>query len=122
MAFRALPAWLWTGLLLFLCLLPRQFTPESRTSPLAVGVPHADKAAHLAMFAGFGLLWTRAVGPTRRVRMVLLIGVMFAVGTELAQGLVVVDRDPDLLDALADVAGLAAGIASYRFAPWLSAA
>ncbi|MDR3637041.1 MAG: VanZ family protein [Isosphaeraceae bacterium] len=119
---RALPAWFWTAILLVLCLLPRHLTPERRSMTIPGGLPHLDKVVHVAMFAAFGLLWTRAVAPSRRARMIFVVGVMLAVGTELAQGLVVVDRDPDLLDALADVAGLLMGMASYRLAPRFSTA
>lgn len=119
---RSLPAWLCTVLLVTLCLLPRQLTPEGPSGSLSLRVPHLDKAAHATMFLAFGLLWARVALPSRQVRLVLLAGLLLAVGTELAQGLPPVDRDPDLLDALADVAGLLAGIASYRFAPRLSTA
>lgn len=120
MSRRALPAWLCTAVLLILCLLPRHLTPERRSS--APPVPHLDKVVHCAMFLAFGLLWARAVAPARQARTILLVGAMLAVGTELAQGLPFVGRDPDVLDALADIAGLVAGVASYRLAPHLSTA
>jgi VanZ family protein len=120
MARRALPAWTWTVLLLALCLLPRYMTPEARPSALAVA--HLDKLVHAVLFFAFGLLWTRAVAPARQARTIFVAGVLLAVGTELAQGSSLVDRDPDVLDALADVVGLVVGIASYRLAPRLSAA
>lgn len=119
---RSLPAWLCTVVLVTLCLLPRQFTPEGPSGALTLHVPHLDKVAHAAMFFAFGLLWTRVALPSRQVRLVFLAGLLLAAGTELAQGLPPVDRDPDMLDALADVAGLLSGIASYRLAPRLSTA
>ena len=115
MAQRTLPAWLWTAFLLVLCLLPRHLTPERSSAAMAGTVPHLDKLVHFGLFAVFGLLWTRALAPSPRRRAVLVIGALLAAGTELAQGLVVVDRDPNLLDALADLAGLAGGVAGYEF-------
>lgn len=113
---RTLPAWLWTAFLLVLCLLPRHLTPERSPVPLSANLPHLDKLVHVGLFAVFGLLWARALAPARRGWSVFAIGAMLAVGTELAQGLVVVDRDPDVLDALADLAGLGAGIVCYGVA------
>lgn len=114
---RTLPAWLWTAFLLVLCLLPRHLTPERSSAAMAATVPHLDKVVHFSLFAVFGLLWTRVFAPSSRQRDVLVIGVLLAIGTELAQGLVVVDRDPNVLDALADLAGLVAGISGYGVLP-----
>jgi hypothetical protein len=105
-------AWIATVLLLALCLTPKRLVPAGeRLSPR---VPHQDKAVHVALFLAFGLCWAkaRAPGPLsgRRAAGVLAAAAVLAVGTELAQGLEVIDRDPDALDALADAVGAAVGV------------
>lgn len=114
MANRALSAWFWTALLLILCLLPRNITPDESSASISARVPHADKIVHFTLFVGFGLLWTHTLGPGRRWPTVLLAGVLLAAGTELAQGLPAIDRDPDLLDGVADAAGVVGGLVGYR--------
>ncbi len=115
-----LPAVIWTALLITLCLLPRGMTPERDSGGPALKIPHLDKVAHAGLFGGFGLFWTRAAASTTRLRTIFVLGVMLAVGTELAQALPIVARDPDVLDALADVVGLCAGMSVPRFLPVLS--
>jgi VanZ family protein len=79
----------------------------------AIVIPHVDKLIHFAMFGFLGLLWTLALrGPMPlRVTRVFLVTVTLAVGTELAQGHPLIQRDPDRYDAIADTLGGAAGIA-----------
>lgn len=103
-------AWFGTVLIVALCLWPKNLMPTSETS--SKNPPHADKVVHLAMFAVFGLLWMRVQPSSRSTAMfVFLAGVGLAIGTEVAQGLPLIARDPDPLDALADVAGTVVGIA-----------
>lgn len=108
---RTLLAWAGTLLLLVLCLTPKGFLPWGNED-LPRKVPHLDKLVHLAMFAGVCWLWTRAGrGPSRlKAVKVLAFASALAVGTELLQGLPRIDRDPDALDALADVVGAIAGV------------
>ncbi len=103
-------AWFGTVLIVALCLWPKNLLPASETS--SKNPPHADKVVHLAMFAVFGLLWMRACPESRsKATFIFAAGVVLAIGTELAQGLSLIARDPDPLDALADVVGTAIGIA-----------
>ena len=103
-------AWFGTVLIVALCLWPKNLLPTSETS--SKNPPHADKVVHLAMFAVFGLLWMRVHPSSRSTAMfVFLAGVGLAIGTEVAQGLPLIARDPDPLDALADVVGTVVGIA-----------
>ena len=101
-----------TILLLVGCLAPRRLIPPGER--LSWKMPHQDKVAHLGLFAAFGLTWMRAGGSRRRslrkAGLVLTAAVVLAVGTELAQGLEWIHRDPDALDALADLAGALGGI------------
>ena len=102
----------WTALILVACWLPRGLMPVNESRPHRVRVPHLDKVVHFSMFAGFGFLWLR-VDPTRRRTLgVLAGGCLLAVVSELGQALPVVQRDPSVLDGLADSIGLLAGMAA----------
>ena len=70
------------------------------------GVPGADKAVHLLLFA--------ALAATARARLggssaVLLAVAGYAVLSELAQAVLLPTRTGDLLDVVADLAGVALG-------------
>src|SRR4051794_4181198 len=111
---RTLLPWGATLLLLTLCLLPKWAIPGGREEESFRKIPHLDKVIHFTMFAGVALLWSCAGPssvPTRsRAAAVLAVSFALAVGTELLQGLPQIERDPDPYDALADVAGAAAGV------------
>ena len=101
-----------TALVLVACLIPGAWLrAESRMS---VGVSHLDKLVHGVLFAQLAWSWMRAGGGRHRAAWVLGAGAALAVLTELAQGLPAIARDPDPLDALADVAGLLVGLAARR--------
>jgi hypothetical protein len=118
-------AWAWTALLLVLCLMPKSWFPRKQESSRKI--PHLDKVVHFGLFGMFAALWAYP-GPrrfasasasrpaTRRTR-VIAAALALAVGTELAQGLPAIDRDPDPLDALADVAGAFAGVGLIAVRP-----
>jgi VanZ family protein len=108
---KTLLAWLGTLLVVGLCLFPKRSMPVSEGS--AIVIPHLDKLIHFGMFGFLGLLWTLALrGPMPlRVTRVFLVTVTLAVGTEIAQGHPLIQRDPDRYDAIADTLGGAAGIA-----------
>ncbi len=111
---RTLLPWLATLVLLVLCLYPKTWMPRGEEGPRLI--PHLDKLIHFSLFAGFGLCWLLA-GPSLRPSRKRIVGVLatsfaLAAGTELLQGLPQIGRDPDLLDALADVVG---GLASVSF-------
>src|SRR5262249_36557592 len=81
--------------------MPKGRLPAPEEGRESFCVPHADKAIHFAMFAGFGALWTRQAR-VRRPAWVLAAGLALAAISEAGQGLEVVGRDPDLFDGLAD--------------------
>ena len=99
-----------TLLVLFLCLLPRAWMGPEHIHL----IPHSDKIVHFGMFFLFALLWARVAeaGEAFRARVVMIAisVVCLAISTEWAQGFSFVDRDPDVLDALADTAGGFAGL------------
>ena len=99
-----------TFVIVGLLLWPKTWMPLKETSSSAP--KHVDKVIHFAMFAAFGILWTRGRVPNARYSgMVIGAAVILAVGTELSQGLPAISRDPDVLDALADILGALMGIA-----------
>ncbi len=103
-------AWIATVVIVALCLWPKAWMPVREKT--ASAPRHTDKVIHFAMFAAYGILWTRGRTPTpKRAAAVFAGAVVLAVATELLQGLPVISRDPDPLDALADVVGGFMGIA-----------
>lgn len=82
----------------------------------SVNIDDFDKIAHFVLFFVFGFLWMFALPlhPEKKTWLVLIVGIVFAVGTELYQGLLPTDRTPDLWDVVADVFGLCMGIMFYH--------
>ena len=99
-----------TLLVLFLCLLPRAWMGPERVRL----IPHTDKIIHFGMFFLFAFFWARVAdaGEAFRARLVMVAVsvVCLAITTEWAQGFPFVDRDPDVLDATADIVGGFAGL------------
>lgn len=99
--------WTWLAVGWTLVLLAGMLTPGS-------GVPEVfsarDKLVHGAAFFAFAFAWTRALGG--RVVRVALLSAAFAVGTEVLQAALPLQRFGDPLDALADLAGAALGLAA----------
>lgn len=94
------------------CFWPRAAMPRHGHG---LGVmPCLDKLVHVALFLAFALAWLRVrpAGVARSARgpWVVVTGVGLAVLTELGQGLTLVGRTTDVLDGLADVAGLLLGV------------
>lgn len=101
----------WTLLILVLCTIPGRDLPD-------IQIVSADKIGHIGIFAVFGWLWMRTSPPSeldRHFKYVLLLGVAYAVLTEVYQGLLPFGRVPDVWDALANTAGLVIGAAFHRY-------
>ncbi|MDX1532486.1 MAG: VanZ family protein [Rhodothermales bacterium] len=96
-----LAALAWALLILVLCALPSSTLPDASL----LGI---DKVGHFGMFFIGGVLWGRAW--SGRLGAVLVGGVLLAVGTEALQALLSMGRAADPFDAVADVAGLLAGL------------
>lgn len=105
-------ALLWTLAILAACSIPGSDLPDP-------GIPSLDKAVHLGIFFGFGILWMRALDGRvrRRAGWVLAGGFAYAVFTEFWQGWLPFDRSPDPADALANALGVVLGVLAYRM--WL---
>jgi hypothetical protein len=100
----------WTALLLGLCLAPKRILPDEDSNSVKEYIPFVDLAVHATLFAGFVASWIGAGRRARRWVVVPIVGLLLAVGTEYAQGLPFIHRDPTLLDGLADVFGVVAGL------------
>lgn len=108
---------LWAVGILVACSLPADTLPEvqSAFSP--------DKIVHVGLFAVFGILWMRGVCPpnddvgtsclVRHGVALLLVGGLFAAGTEVYQYLVPLQRLGDPFDALANGIGLFLALGIY---------
>jgi len=81
------------------------FTPESG---VPAAPPGTDKVVHFALFAALA-----GTGLGARIRRVPLAAglVCYAALSEVLQGVLPLGRSGDVLDALVDVAGIAAGFA-----------
>ena len=100
---RWLPPALWAAFILVLTSVPSP--PEAPG-----GIPHLDKLVHFVLYAGLGWLSTRALRIHRPMSLVVLLMflVLFAGFDEWHQRFFA--RDPAILDWIADVIGLSAGI------------
>ena len=102
----------WTAGLLSAFLLPSSSLPS-------VSIPGADKVVHFGLFAGFGWLWTQAFPSLLYPgRVVLVAGAVMVILTEAGQGLLLsLGRTADMMDGLADVLGLVAGVLAALWKP-----
>lgn len=72
-----------------------------------VGFPGVDKVVHLLLFAAVAWTGTKAGLPAVPLAAVLVLN---AVVSEVVQALLLPHRDGDVLDAVADVVGVLAGL------------
>jgi VanZ family protein len=86
----------WTVVVLVMLWSPPPPPPE-------IEIPYYDLYVHFVLFFGIGGAWRFAGLATRHT---LAGGTLFAVVTELVQGVLPWPRTPDVLDVAADVAGL----------------
>lgn len=86
----------------------------SLTPPILNEAGHTDKIVHLSGYAVLTFWWAQVV-VERRWRLALAV-VLFGGAIELLQGLTP-DRDPDVLDALANTGGVLLGWLAARILP-----
>ncbi len=86
----------------------------SLTPPVLNEAGHTDKIVHLSGYAVLMFWWAQLV-VERRWRLALAV-VLFGAAIELLQGLTP-DRDPDVLDALANTGGVLLGWLAARLLP-----
>lgn len=91
------------------CLCPASWMPMPRKIS-SVENKNLDKLVHFSIYATFGLAWMLAIPNGTPVRAwgarVIAAGVALAIGTELAQDIPAISRDPDVFDCLANFLGL----------------
>ena len=90
----------------------------SLTPPVLNESGHTDKIVHLSGYAVLTFWWAQIV-VRRRWKLAVAV-VLFGGAIELLQGLTP-DRDPDVLDALANTGGVLLGWLAARFLPNLPA-
>jgi VanZ family protein len=102
------PAIVWTALVLVLLSIPGSAIPSE-------ALWSYDKVGHVFLFFGLAFFWLRAVTAdnTRLILLILLAGLVFAPLTELYQGLVALDRTPDVMDSVADGVGFILGTGAW---------
>jgi hypothetical protein len=116
MTLRALPAIIWTGLILVFCLVPSSWLgpvgppgePSWLDRILGMTPIPADKVVHAGIFGVFGLLWRWAGASWRRT---LVGGLVVGVVSELGQSIPGLDRQTDAADLFADLIGLVLALA-----------
>lgn len=109
----------WLAVLWTLGIVAACTIPAASLSPIKPALS-ADKAIHFGLFAGFGVLWMRVLCPPgtgaslrRHALRLLGWGSLFAVGTEVYQHLLPIQRRGDPYDALADGVGLLVAVVGY---------
>lgn len=101
---------LWTLCILAACSLPGDEIPDIHFDLL-----EPDKIAHFTLFFVLGWLWLKAL-PTARKTNILLgaLGTLYAILTEVYQGVIPLGRTPDPMDSVANLIGLFAAMGIYH--------
>lgn len=112
-----LPALAWWVLTVYLLLLKPGGPPSA--------IPYYDKIGHFCLFGLGGVLLTlprACYGQSLRQLMPPVLGLclLWAVGSEVAQGTLTATRSAEVLDAVADMAGALTGVmlAAHGVALW----
>jgi VanZ family protein len=94
-------------------------TPKSIISTGIFDIPHFDKLAHFGLYfllmATMILEHRRSLTDTRKLLMMSLIPLFFGVAIEFIQSFFTRDRTGEILDAIADAAGIAAAVLLWIF-------
>lgn len=107
----------WTIGILLVVTIPTGTVPEVDS---ALGL---DKIVHAVLFGGFGILWLRGLCPPGeeglssgvawRAPVVLAVGILFALATEVYQHVAPIERVGSTYDAAADLVGLLVAFGGY---------
>ena len=98
------------------------FSFEEGSMP-SIDVPHMDKLVHFSFYFGFtvlGCLSFREIDrrntPLKKVIVKLILpAVIYGIIIEILQGVATIDRDPDLLDVLANSLGTLFGSFTVKY-------
>ena len=107
---------LWTLLIFIGCFTPGKDIPQ-------VDVPFVDKWVHIVLFSGFTFLWlcSHPVRTPTALIILFLIAVALCSFIEMMQGLLTfLGRSMELMDAVADCIGGAAGIGLFCLVAYLT--
>ncbi len=107
------PARVWTVIIFILLALPGNMLPsETHTS-----IPNLDKLVHITLFACFVFFWSvwssskeKNKFPYGRYAWYFIIGCLYGIAMEYVQKYFIPNRDFDLYDILADIAGAFLGL------------
>jgi VanZ family protein len=107
----ALPALAWTGIITVLTLLPGKDLPE-------VSIVNFDKMAHLGVFGLLAFLYLRwqalGQGLNTSVKTIILSTIAYGGLIEILQGTFYTDRHADVIDFIANTAGVILGWLTFR--------
>ena len=109
MSWKRAAAIVWSLIIVALCSLPGENLPN-------VDIISIDKLAHFGIFAIYSWLWMLSSSASfeQASKRVIIPGLAFAGLTEIYQGLIPFGRDPEVLDVIANAAGLLAGVWAFR--------
>jgi VanZ family protein len=109
----------WTIFIFILLALPGKMLPEENH----MAIPFLDKYVHMILFGSFVFLWSfyYAAKPNpenythRRFTLILVIACLYGIGMEFIQKYFIPNRDFELYDIAADIAGALVGYILVRF-------
>jgi VanZ family protein len=114
-----MPALLWTIFIFILLSLPGSMLPNEEH----LAIPNLDKYVHVILFGSFVFLWSFYYGvkkekvknPGQRYVFILVIACLYGIAMEYIQKYFIPNRDFDIFDITADIAGAVAGYLVVRF-------
>jgi VanZ family protein len=107
------PALLWTIFVFILLALPGNMLPNEDH----LGIPNLDKYVHVILFGSFVFLWSfyyaakqgKNNNSNRRFILIVIIACLYGTAMEYVQKYFIPNRDFDIYDIAADIAGAVAG-------------
>jgi VanZ family protein len=113
-----LAALIWTIIIFILLALPGKMLPEEEH----MAIPNLDKYVHMILFGSFVILWSFYYAAKkepenqsrRRFILILIIACLYGIAMEFIQKYFIPNRDFDVYDIAADIAGALAGYIVVR--------
>ncbi|MCK5857406.1 MAG: VanZ family protein [Bacteroidales bacterium] len=111
-----IPAFVWALVIFIIIAIPGVYIPKPHG---AWELLSPDKIIHLAMFAPFSylMMWGHQKRKGRKNNLFvapLIIGTIYAISTEALQFYVVVGRNGNIYDAMADIIGVILGLIIFH--------
>ena len=109
------------GWVMFITLLSL-FSFDEESIP-SIAIPHLDKLVHFAFYFGFTVLASLSFREINRKRIplgkvlvkIIVYAIIYGIVIEVLQGVATIDRDPDLLDVLANSSGALLGSFAVKY-------